>query len=158
MRHNREEVIQRMMEEFEALDSLVSGLSEAEWETPLQRPETKDPWTVKDSLAHITHWKADTARSIRGERRPAEERGLSTKDGNHLVYMRWLDRSPKEVLKWHREVQEQALKTLKEKPDEYFSGKERGEDWPGDLVGHSSSHRVRDIQQALEKRRKQRRK
>jgi hypothetical protein len=75
MRHNREEVIARTIREFEFLEALVAGLPDDEWERSLHRPETKDPWTVKDALAHITHWKVDVARSIRRQRRPAEERG-----------------------------------------------------------------------------------
>ncbi len=102
MRHNREEVIERTIREFELLEQLVAGLSTEEWERHLFRPETKDPWTVKDTLAHITHWKADVIRSIWGQRRLVEERGLGETEGNHLIYMRWRDRSPQEVLAWHR--------------------------------------------------------
>jgi uncharacterized damage-inducible protein DinB len=109
MHHNREELVERTIREFELLDMLVGSLSKEDWELPLKRPESKDPWTVKDALAHITHWKADILRSIRGQRRPPEERGLQENDGNHLVYMRWRDRSPQEVLEWHRQVQEDLL-------------------------------------------------
>ncbi len=149
MRHNREEVIQRTIQEFERLDRLVAGLSDADWERPLPRPEGKDPWTVKDALAHITHWKADQARRARGGRRPPEERGLSINDGNHLIYLRWRDRSPQEVLTWHRQVQEDLLAALKAAPDQWFSGREHPAEWPADLDGHSAYHRVKDIEQAL---------
>ena len=148
MRHTREEVIQRTIQEFDLLDQLVANLSEADWQRPLPRPETKDPWTVKDALAHITHWKADVIRSIRGQRIPPEERGLNETDGNHLIYMRWRDRSPQEVLAWHRQVQEDALAALREAPDKWFSGKERRPEWPFDLDGHSTYHRVHDIERA----------
>jgi hypothetical protein len=40
---------------------------------------------------------------------------------------------------------------LKEAPEAWFSGKERGAGWPGDLDGHSAYHRVKDIEQALNK-------
>ncbi len=66
MPHTREGVINRTIREFERLDQLVSGLSDTDWERPLTRPESKDPWTVKDGLAHITYWKAGVARSARG--------------------------------------------------------------------------------------------
>ena len=68
------------------------------------RAETKEPWTVKDALAHITHWKADVARSARGQRSPPEQRGLGETQANHLIYLRWRDRSPQEVLAWHWQV------------------------------------------------------
>jgi len=149
MRHNRDEVIERTKLEFELLDGLLANLSDKEWSRSLGRPEGKDSWTVKDAVAHITHWKADVGRSIRKERRPLEERGLNTNDGNHLVYMRWRDRSPQDVLAWHRQVHQDVIKALKAAPEEWFSGRERGSEWPYDLDRHSAYHRVKDIQQAL---------
>jgi hypothetical protein len=151
MRHNRQEVIQRTIREFELLDQLVADLTDEEWNRPLPRSESKDPWTVKDALAHITHWKADVARVARRQRKPVEERGLKINEGNNLVYIRWRDRSPQDVLAWHRQVHQDVLAALQEAPEEWFSGKERGPDWPGDLDGHSSYHRLKDIEQVLNK-------
>jgi hypothetical protein len=149
MRHTREEVIERTIREFELLDALVANLTVEDWGRLLPRSETKEPWTVKDALAHITHWKADVGRSARGQRIPPEERGLGITEGNHLVYVRWRDRSPQEVLAWHRQVQEDVLVALREAPDAWFSGKERKPEWPNDLDGHSTYHRVNDIERAL---------
>ena len=149
MRHNRDEVIQRTIQEFELLDHLVANLSTEDWNQPLLRPEAKEPWTVKDALAHITHWKADVARSARGQSRPPEERGLGETEGNHLVYIRWRDRSPQEVLTWHRQVQQDVLVALRAAPDAWFSAKERRPEWPFDLDGHSAYHRAKDIERAL---------
>jgi len=151
MRHTREEVIQRTIQEFELLDRLVANLTDDEWQRLVRRSETKDPWTIKDALAHITHWKADTVRKVKKQPVPVEERGLNINDGNHLVYLRWRDRSPAEVLAWHRQVQQDALAALQAAPDEYFSGRERGADWPFDLDGHSAYHRVKDIEEALQR-------
>lgn len=151
MRHTREEVIERTVMEFERLDRLVGSLANEEWNRLLVRPETKDPWTVKDALAHITHWKADTVRKIRKQPIPAEEKGLNWTDGNRLIYQRWRDRSPQEVLAWHRQVQEDALAALQAASERWFSGRERRPEWPFDLDGHSSYHRVKDIEQALQK-------
>jgi uncharacterized damage-inducible protein DinB len=149
MRHTREEVIQRTDQEFELLDRLAAKLSEADWQRPLPRPETKDPWTVKDALAHVTHWKADVIRSMRGGRRPPEERGLNITDGNRLIYLRWRDRSPQEILAWHRRVHEETLAALRAAPDKWFTGRDRRPEWPNDLSGHISNHRINDIEQAL---------
>jgi hypothetical protein len=151
MRHNRKEVMERVVREFELLDRLVSNLTDEEWNRPLPRPESKDPWTVKDALAHITHWKADAVRSARRQPVPVEERGLNITDGNRLVYLRWHDRSPQEILAWHSQVQQDAVAALQEVPDEWFSGRERGVDWPFDLDGHSAEHRVKDIERALKR-------
>ena len=41
---------------------------------------------------------------------------------------------------------------LSQAPDEYFSGKERGEPWPFDVDGHSAYHRVRDLEAAVKTR------
>jgi len=150
MRHTREEVIRRTIQEFELLDHLVDNLSDKEWNLLLHRPESKDHWTVKDALAHITHWKADVARSARRQRRPIETR-LNINEGNHLVFLRWHNRSPQEVLTWHRQVQKDVLTALQEAPDKWFSGRERRPDWPGDLDSHSAYHRVNDIERALKK-------
>jgi hypothetical protein len=154
LRHTRSEIIERTIREFELLDDLVAGLADQDWGRLLPRPETKDPWTVKDALAHITHWKADVARSARRQPRPIEERGLGESAGNHLIYMRWRDRSSQEVLAWHRRVHKDLLVALQEAPEEWFSGKERRPEWPFDLDGHSAYHRVKDIEQALERPKK----
>jgi len=151
MLHDRDEVIQRTIQEFELLDKLVAGLSDEEWRRPLPRPETRDPWTVKDALAHITHWKAAVIRSIKGERRPLDEKGLNETASNRLVYLRWVDRSPQEVLAWHRQVHEQVLTALREAPESWFSRRERRARWPYDLDGHSAYHRLRDIARAVGK-------
>lgn len=149
MRHTREAVVDRAVREFQVLDEVVARLKDEDWERLAPRPETKDPWTVKDALVHITHWKANLIRTIKKERRPPEERGLSVNDWNHLVYERWRERSPREVMEWHRQVQEELLAALREAPEGWFSGRERSEEWPLDLDGHSAYHRARDIEQAL---------
>ena len=149
MRHTRAEVIRRTIREFKLLDRLVAKLTNEEWQRLLPRPETRDPWTVKDALVHITYRKANVVRTIRKERRPADERGLSPDDVNRVVYLRWHNRSPREVLAWHRQVQKDILAALKEVPQAWFNGRERGVDWPYHLEGHSSFHRVRDIEPTL---------
>jgi hypothetical protein len=150
MRHTREEVIQRTIREFRRLDRLVAGLTAAEWRKLVPRPETKEPWTVKDALAHITYWKAGVALTARGQRRPPESR-LNITEGNHAVYVRYHKRSPREVLEWHRQVQADVLKALREAPAAWFSRPSRSTNWPFDLDGHSAEHRVRDIERALGK-------
>jgi len=150
MRHNREQVIQRTIQEFALLDQLVAKLTDVEWQRSLERPASKDPWTVKDALAHITHWKADVVRQIKKQPMPVEEKGLNWTDGNRLIYLRWRDRSPQEVFAWHRQVQQEVLAALQAAPEKWFSGRERGPDWPQDLVGHSAYHRVNDIERALQ--------
>ena len=151
MLHTREEVIQRVENEFERLDELVKDLSDEDWNKPLPRPETKDSWTVKDALAHVTHWKADTLRKFKRQPVPEEEKGLNWTDGNRVIYLRWRDRPPQDVMDWHQQVQQEVLAALQEAPEEFFSQRERKPEWPFDLDGHSNYHRVKDIEQALKK-------
>ena len=151
MTHTRDEVVKRAVREFRLLDRLVAGLTAEEWRQAVPRPKTKEPWTVKDALAHITYWKAAVARDARGKRMPAEQ-SLKPTEGNHRVYTRYHKRSAREVLEWHRRVQEDLLRALQEAPDEWFSRPRRRDNWPNDLDGHSAVHRVKDIQRALAKR------
>ncbi len=154
MTHTRDEVIKRAIREYRRLDRLVSGLTAAEWRKAVPRPETKEPWTVKDALAHITYWKAGVALAARRQHLPPEMRGLNITEGNHRVFARYHRRPPREVLEWHRQVQADLLKALKEAPDAWFTRPSRADNWPFDLDGHSAVHRVNDIQAALAKGKK----
>jgi hypothetical protein len=113
------------------------------------RPPTRDPWTVKDALAHIVYWKGHTARVIRGERRPPEMRGLDVNQINRVIYERWRHRRPREIIEWHRRAHRAVLRTLAQTPDEWFGRRDRSPQWPADLDGHSAAHRVKDIEAAL---------
>ena len=150
MRHTRKDVIARTRREFAALDRLVTRLRPADWARPVPRPPTRDPWTVRDALAHILYWKEHTARVIRGEKRLPEMRGLEVSQINRLIYERWRGRRPSEVVEWHRRVQEDVLRTLARTPDAWFGRRERSPQWPLDFDGHSAGHRVKDIEAALE--------
>jgi len=57
MTHTRNKVVKRAIREFRLLDHLVSRLTTADWRKAVRLPEAKEPWTVKDALAHITYWK-----------------------------------------------------------------------------------------------------
>ena len=149
MRHTRKEVIGRTRREFARLDRLVTGLRPIDWARLVPRPPTRDPWTVKDAIAHIVYWKAHTARVFRGQRRPPEMRGLDVNQINRLIYERWRRRRPSDVVEWHRRVHADVLRTLANTPAEWFGRRERSPHWPGDLDGHSAAHRARDVEAAL---------
>jgi hypothetical protein len=149
MRHTRQSIVERTQREFEQLDALVRGLRPTDWQLRVPRPETRAPWTVKDALAHIVYWKAHTARVFRGERRPAEVRGLEVPQLNQVIYEQWRDRSPGDVLEWHRQVHADVMRTLNELPDDWFGRREHLAAWPADFDGHSAGHRVDDIEAAL---------
>jgi hypothetical protein len=154
MRHTRAEVIRRATREFRALDRLVAKLTPAQWKRTVPRPETRDAWTVKDTLAHITYWKARVALSARGRRQPPDESRLKITDLNRLIYKRWRTRSAKDVLAWHREVHKDLLAALRQAPTAWFARPSRSANWPFDLDGHSEEHRLRDMERALAKSKK----
>jgi hypothetical protein len=149
MRHRPREVIARAQREYARLDRLVARLRPADWRRRVPRPPARDPWTVKDALAHIVYWKAHTARVIRGEGRLPEMRGLDVPEINRLIYERWRRRRPSEVVAWHRRVHADVLRTLAGTPAAWFGRRDRSREWPADLDGHSAWHRVRDIEAAL---------
>lgn len=149
MRHTRKDVVDRSQREFRRLNQVIKRLGAADWRRKVPRPETKDPWTIKDALAHIVYWKEHSARVFRGEKRPLEMRGLEVNQINAVIYRRWRDRRPADVVAWHRQVQDEVMHTLRDRPDDWFGRRERGPDWPGDFVGHSAWHRMRDIEAAL---------
>src|SRR5438128_1759760 len=112
----------------------------------------RDRWTIKDALAHITFWKADVARKALGIRPPAKDRKAMSSDANHFVYLRWRDRSAKDVVAWHRQVQEDLLAALRAAPAKWFTSKNPASWWPPNVDHHSAQHR-RDIERALERAR-----
>src|SRR5689334_11192172 len=112
MHHTRAEVIQRTQREYDALDTLVARLEFEDWDRPVPRPESRDPWTVKDALAHIVYWKLHTARYFGGEKRPPELRGLDVPRLNKTIYEQWRDRAPEDVIGFHRQVHLEVLRVL----------------------------------------------
>ena len=149
MRHTRRDVIARTRREFAALDRLVSRLRAADWRRPVPRPPGRDPWTVKDALAHIVYWKEHTTRVIRGEGRLPEMRGLDVNQINRVIFRRWRRRPPREVVAWHRRVHADVLRALARTPEEWFGRREHSPGWPLDFDGHSAGHRAKDMEAAL---------
>ena len=149
MRYTRADVLEREAREHAALERLLANLRAGDWARLVPRPETRDPWTVKDAVAHILHWKQHTVRRIRGFKAPAEERGLTITESNRRVYERWRERPVKEMLAWHHQVHAEAVAALNELPEDWFTRRERGPDWLGDLHSHVAAHRRRDLEPAL---------
>jgi hypothetical protein len=149
VRHRKQDVIARTRREYAILDRLVRRLRPADWTRRVPRPPARDPWTVKDALAHIVSWKEHSARVFRGERRLPEMRGLDVNAINRLIYRRWRGRRPAELVAWHRRVQRDVLATLAANPPEWYSRRERSPKWPLDFDAHSADHRTDDIEAAL---------
>lgn len=148
MLHTRESVLERVNDEYNALEAAIAKLSKADWEFALGKPEGKDHWRVKDSLAHITYWKARSMRRFRGERRKPGEapQPRSLIDANHIVFEEWKDRPVEDVLAWHRQVQSDLVAAVLNAPESHFSKRERSPSWPFGAVGHSTKHRMKDLE------------
>jgi Mycothiol maleylpyruvate isomerase N-terminal domain len=151
MRHTRTGVIERTRAEYAELDRLVKRLKPADWRRRVPRPEGKDPWTVKDALAHIVYWKEHTERYFRGAKRPDYLKGIDVSGINAVIYRRWRSRPPSDVVDAHKRIQKTVLKTLRATPEEFFTRREHNADWPGDFTSHSRWHRIRDIEAAITK-------
>jgi hypothetical protein len=149
MKHTKKSVMARTKLEYQQLDRIVSKIKPSDWVRRVPRPESRDPWTVKDALAHIVYWKEHSARVVRGEKRLPELRGLEVNAINALIYKRWRGKQPAEVVAYHRQTQEDVMCSLRDKPQEWFTGKDRGPYWPGDFDSHSAWHRVRDIEATI---------
>ena len=149
VRHSRQALIDRAVREYEVLDGLLARLRLDDWHLPLRRRPDQDPWAVKDAVVHVTYWKADVGRFALGQRRPPGERGLGTHAHNRLVYERWKDRPPGDVLAYHRLVHDEVLAALRTAPESWLSGRDHRPDWPADLDGHLAAHRRLDIEKAL---------
>lgn len=100
MRHSRNDVTERTRHEYRQLDRFAKKLEPPDWRRRVPRPGTKDPWTVKDALAHIVYCKEHSARAFRGEKRPPELQGLEANAINAVIYRRWRRRRPADVLDW----------------------------------------------------------
>jgi len=143
----RADVIARVEQEYRALDRAVRRLTPAAMRQPAFKRTRREPWTVKDALAHIVVWKRFTARSLRGERRPAPYRGLDGMAANAKLYHTWHRKSAREVVATHRAVHREVLATLRALPESAFAAR-RSPYWPSDLLGHSAGHRRRHLEPA----------
>src|SRR5690348_11311776 len=119
MLHNRDEVIERAMREFAALDVIVTSLDAGAWQLFVPRPATDDAWTVKDALAHITARKQDFTGEVLSK--PVSRGGLGVHAYNHATFEEWHPRPVDEVIEWHRRVQEKLLEALQNASDAFFA-------------------------------------
>lgn len=141
--------IARVSAEYRSLDRLVRRMGPADFRRLVFRSETRESWTAKDALAHITAWKWNMQRALAKEPRPPGPRARTVAEANSRIYRGWHRRSAADVVADHRSAQAATLRTLRALPDEYFAGRTRSARWPFDLVGHSAEHRVRHIERAL---------
>lgn len=151
IRRTKARVIQRVEAEYRALDRAVRSLTPNAFHRAAFERVKREPWTVKDALAHVVAWKHFTVLSLRRERRPAEYRGLTTVVANAKLYRSWHRKSARAVVAAHRAVHREVLAALRDMSRESISGRPRSEYWPFDLVGHSTEHRVRHIEPATKR-------
>lgn len=147
--HTKVATIARVRAEYRALDRLVRRMGPADFRRRVFKSETRESWTVKDALAHITAWKWHMQRALAKERRPSGPRATTVAEANGRIYRRWHRRPAADVVADIRAAQRAVLRTLRALPDEHFTLRARSSSWPFDLVGHSTEHRVRHIETGL---------
>ena len=143
VRHTRAEVLARVEAEYRALDAVVGRLAAEDFDR-----RVFGEWTIKDALAHIVAWKAETLRQLRGQRRKPGE-ALSVNGQNQVIFDTWHGRRPADLIAEHRRVQRELRAEFRALPDEFFTGRERSPVWPDNLLGHSAAHRRRHIEEVL---------
>ena len=67
-------------------------------------------------------------------------RGLTVDAQNRVLYLRWRDRTARDVVAYHRKVQRDLRKAMRALPPAYYA-KRFSVLWPYDLAGHSTWHR-----------------
>lgn len=185
----RELVVGLTVQAYERLDNFLRRLRKSALDTAMPfSSEAIDPWTVKDAVAHVTHYKARVAERLIKSGPPVERRMTATEralqeywdpewwaeleasdrvlrtldvrtrrrhGGNHLVYVRWRDRTADEVLSWHRMVHKYVVSILEGGPETWFLPSRhrasRGNISYGavsNISTHSDQH-LRDIRRAL---------
>ena len=149
VRHDKAATIARVRAEYRALDRLVRRMVPADFRRRVFQSETRESWTAKDALAHISAWKWNMQRALAKEPRPPGPRAPTVAEANSRIYRRWYRRPAAEVVVDMRAAQRAVLRTLRALPDEYFTGRARSSQWPFDLVGHSTEHRQGHLEKAL---------
>ena len=72
-------------------------------------------------------------------------RGLSVDGQNRVLYLRWRDRTARDVVAYHRKVQRDLRKAMRALPPAYYA-KRFSALWPYDLAGHSTWHREHHLE------------
>ena len=118
---NKVEFVNALQAQRERLEAALAGLSEAQ----ITKPGANGQWSVKDLLAHLTHWEQgmvdNLERIARGEAIQDDEGG--TVDAtNDQVYVRNRERPLADVLADFRETHRRLLDTLQALLEETLDG------------------------------------
>ena len=112
---DKADLVGRIQNEWEALDRLVSQLSEEQLNI-----RDSGGWSIKDNLAHLASWEQFMLLCYL-QKRPANESmqidektyaGLDETGINDIIFRRNKDRSTADVLKWFHDSHRQVLAYL----------------------------------------------
>jgi len=112
---NKAELMARLQREWAAVEQAISGLTEAQMVAP-----GEEGWSVKDHLAHLTHWEQILVLSQLGDRPFVEAANVDDETArlppegglNESMQQRDKDRPLAEVLADSRRSHQQVLDTL----------------------------------------------
>lgn len=150
--HNKRDTIARVEAEYRALDRAVRRLGTKGLEADVPgfgaRARIKrERWRRQDALAHIVEWKREQLRALRREPSDPKLRGMRLHEKNRFFFARWHPRPAREVVAYHRAVGRDIRRAMRALGPEYFA-KRFSPIWPNDLVGHSTEHRRRHLEDA----------
>jgi hypothetical protein len=148
--HDKRETIARVEKEYRALDRVVRRLGAKGLAEPVpgfggRARIRRERWLRKDALAHIVEWKRQALRALRKEASDQELKGLPIDRKNRRLYERWHGRPPGAVIAYHRSLQREITKAMRDLPPAYYANRFSPQ-WPNDLVGHSAWHREHHLE------------
>jgi uncharacterized protein (TIGR03084 family) len=110
-----ENICKDLYDEYEALDNVVSGLSESEWETVTPF----DGWTIKDEISHIAYYDeaaklSATSEELFNKHMEKMMEGFTSYDGLHAkVNAVGGSLSAQDLLSWWRSERNQMLEVYR---------------------------------------------
>ncbi len=102
------EILDDLKAEQEALDGLVSGLSEAQWDLPTPA----EGWSVRDSISHLAHIDEVAVAVLRGDNTPFELAKKLLMGFNNIGLDKGRTMTPSGILRWWREARQVELEEL----------------------------------------------
>ncbi len=147
---NQRELLDKLRAERDRLDSALAALSEAQ----MTKPGANGDWSVKDVIAHITHWEQTMLKNIeKGMRGETLEPGGESVDAiNARAYAESRDRSLTDVLADFRRSYQQVAVKIQSLPDDAlnapppFNPQRKGRLWKY-IAGESHEHYADHIAQ-----------
>lgn len=122
----KQQLIDRLEQAWAAFQESYAGMSEAQ----LTKPGVAGDWSVKDILAHVSWWEAESLQHLplilQGERPPRYSQLYGGIDAfNAMMTGQWRQRSLAEVLVQLEDTHRRLMAYLESVPEEQFTKETR---------------------------------